>query len=259
MNKAILALFFIILLLLIIWNSIPYAYHLQDQIYNKEVMQTPVLVISESSSQLDSLAVLLQDHSMIRDIQIERDSLITEKLIKNYRLEKARTILLKYDLPDVMHIYLTGNETNFITYKELENLIALKYPDLILRYDPEIILQHDLKTDHLRYIYYMVNAAIALFILILITFLRYHFEVRKNYYWKIFREAGGHTNQRNRQYWLNSLLLILGPLALVFLTYLVLAENDIIKFSIDRYLFIIQFTILMLGSFLSRIFLGVKN
>ena len=259
MNRSILALFLITLLLLIIWNTIPYAYHVQKQLYNEEIMQTPILVISESGSRLDSLAILLQDHSMIRKIVIERDSLITENLIRNYQLEKARVILLKYDLPDVMHIYLEGNETNYIAYTELENLVSIKYPGLNFRYDPDMILQHDLKNDKLFSIYLFVNLAVALFILILITFLRYHFEIKKNYYWKIFREAGGRSNHRNRQYWLNSLLLILSPLALILATYFILTEYNLITFGIDRYLFIIQFTILLLGSFLSRIFLGVKN
>jgi hypothetical protein len=259
MNKSILALFFIILLLLIIWNTIPYAYHLQKQFYNKEIMQTPVLVISASGSRLDSLAALLQDQNIISKIVIERDSLITEKLIKNYQLEKARSILLKYDLPDVMHIYLEGNETNYIAYKELEDLVSFTYPDLKFRYDPDMILRHDLKSDKLFTIYFLVNAAVALFVLILITFLRYHFEVKKNYYWKIFREAGGRSNHRNRQYWLNSVLLILSPVALILAIYYLLSEYNLITFRIDQYLFIIQFTILLLGSFLSRIFLGVKS
>ncbi len=259
MNKEILALFLIILLLLLIWAGIPYAYYKQQEIYDREVMETPILLISESYTALESLKTVLQDHSLVDKIIIERDSLITSNLIKTYQLEKASSFLKKYDLPDVMRIYLQGNEVSLTSYHELEALVLLKFPDLKLNYDLDHILQHDRKSGDLLTLFYAVNSAVAFLILLLLTFLRYHFEVKKSHYWRIFRETGGHPGHRTRQYWLNSLLLTCVPVMLVAATYFLLSQYNLIFFSINPYLFLVQFSTLLLGSLLSRIFLGVKN
>jgi hypothetical protein len=259
MNKGIILIFVIILLALLIWDSLSCAYFQQKMVLDNEIAEKPVLLISNSSSALDSLGSLLQNHSLVNTYSIERDSLISNILIETYRLEKARNILSKYDLPDVMKIYLKGSTLDIHTYLELENMIKLKYPDVIYRYNIDHLLKHYENSIFLLNSYYAANGILMLFLLLLLIFLRYHFEVKKNNYWKIFIEAGGYSNYRNKQFWLNSLLLCIVPLLLTVGVYYLLFAYKLIIFTIDPYLFLIQFSTLLLSTVISRIPLGVKN
>jgi len=258
MNKGIVFLFIITLLLILIWNCIPFGYEYLKAAYGKELEENPILLISESSISLDSLKAKIVNFTYVDYIEIERDSIISNKLIEIYNLDTARSILSKYNLPDVMKIYLKGAEFDLNRLSELDLLIRTDFPELIYKYNNKLLVKFEVRKGLLLNVFYIANGLMVLTVLLILGFLRFHFEIQKNTYWKIFREAGGHSNYRNRQYWLNSLILITVPLGLAAGSYFILQYYNMITFVIDPFLFGIEFVILLFSSILTRLFLGAK-
>ena len=258
MNKGIVFLFFVTLVLILIWNCIPLGYEYQKAVYGKELDENPILLISESSISLDSLKAKIANFTYVDYIEIERDSIISNKLIGIYNLDTARSILTKYDLPDVMKIYLKGSEFDLNRLNEFDLLIRADFPELIYKYNNKLLVNFEVRKGLLLNVFYITNGLMILAILLILGILRFHFEIQKNTYWKIFREAGGYSNYRNRQYWLNSLILITVPLGLTVGSYFILHFYNIIPFEIEPFLFVIEFIILLFSSIFTRLFLGAK-
>jgi len=258
MNKGIAFLFFIILVLLLVWNCLPLAYNYQKNVFSSEIEDYPILLISESSGSLDSLKVRMLNIDYVENIEIERDSVISEKLIEIYKLDNARNILTKYDLPDVMKIYISGIQFNLESLDDFDLLMKNEFPELNYKYNTKPLFDLEIKRDILLKVFYIAFLIMILITILIVGFLRFHFEIQKNTYWKIFREAGGYSNHRNKQYWMNTLLLLFVPLALVAGSYYVLNFYGLIPLVIYPIFFGIQFLTLLCSSLLTKIFLGTK-
>jgi len=258
MNKYIVFLFVIIFILLIAWNLIPWLLQQQKNIYLSEVEENPIVLIIKSSAELDSLSILLDDLNYIENYVVERDSIISSLLIETYNLERAKNILAKYDLPDIIKIYLDFSQYDLNKYFQLEKLIKTQYPNVIYKYNNRKLLDFETRKNQLLNVFYLINGIVIIFVLLLLTFLRYYFESKQSNYWKIFRESGGHSTYRNRQYWLNSILLCVVPTGIITGVYYLFQTYGIISFEINFYLFIVQFVTLILSSMLGRLFMGEK-
>ncbi|KQC11096.1 MAG: hypothetical protein APR54_11280 [Candidatus Cloacimonas sp. SDB] len=258
MNRYIVFLFVVIFILLLAWNLIPFLFQQQKNMYLNEIEESPIVLIIESSTDLDSLSILMDDLNYIDHYVVERDSTISNLLIETYNLERAKNILAKYDLPDIIKIYLDFSQFGLDKYFQLEKLIKTGYPDVIYKYNTRKLLDFETRKNHLLNAFYLINGIVIIFVLLLLTFLRVHFESKQNNYWKIFRESGGHSTYRNRQYWLNSILLCVAPAGIIVGIYYLFQAHGIISGEINFYLFIAQFATLVLASILGRIFMGEK-
>jgi len=258
MNKGIIVQFIFLLAALLVWNCLPLGYSYQKEVYGRELEQRQIILISESSSTLDSLASRLSELDYVASTKIEADTLITNKLITVYGLEEARSILSKYDLPDVMQIFVRGSSFDLKNFNDLERILETEFPDLNYNYNSDKLLEIEAKKILILKTYYIFNGLIILFLLLAVTFIRIHFETGKNTFWKIFRETGGHSKRRNRQFWLNSLLLSAGPLLIIILVYYVLRYANILIYEIDPYLFGVEFITLLISVLITRIFLGAR-
>jgi hypothetical protein len=258
MNKYIVFLFVVIFILLISWSLISFLFQQQKSMYLSEIAENPIVLIIESSTDLDSLSLLIDDLNYIDHFVVERDSTISNRLIETFNLERAKNILARYDLPDIIKIYLDFSQFDLDKYFQLEKLIKRGYPDVIYKYNTRKLLDFETRKNHLLNAFYLINGIVIIFVLLLLTFLRVHFESKQNNYWKIFRESGGHSTYRSRQYWLNSVLLCVVPTGIIAGAYHLFHTYGIISLEINFYLFIAQFATLVLASMLGRIVMGEK-
>jgi len=107
-KKGILFQIIIIIILLAAWNLLHIGYNHQKKVLEANISELPMIIFSDNVTLLDSLAKELNDLAFIRNIIIEADSIVAEKLISGYGLDNAKAILASYSLPSLMKIFFDG-------------------------------------------------------------------------------------------------------------------------------------------------------
>ena len=259
MKKGIFFQIIIIIILLVVWDLLHIGYNHQKKVLEVNTSELPMLIFSTDVILLDSLAKKLDDLSFIKNIIIEADSIIAEKLISGYDLDNAKTILSSYKLPSLMKISFDGALFQTPQKEKLDRILSSsEYLELIVNYDSNLWQINRDKLELLTKIYYGGNGLILVLLLFITVFLRIHFEIKSNDFWQIFRSSGGNRKVRRKQFLLNSLWLCFVPLLLVTGLYFAAMYFKYINIQIDYRLFCVEFVAIIISILMSRIFLG-KN
>jgi hypothetical protein len=249
----------ILIILLATWNLLHIGYNHQKKVLEANISELPMLIFSTDVILLDSLAKELDDLSYIRNITIEADSIIAEKLISGYGLDNAKDILSSYRLPSLMNISFDGTAFQTPQKEELKKILTSSgYTELTINYDSDLWQLNRDKLKLLTKIFYGGNALILVLFLLISVFLRIHFEIKSNDFWQIFRSSGGNRKVRRKQFLLNSLWLCFVPLLLATGLYFAAMYFKYINIQIDYRLFGVEFAAIIISILMSRIFLG-KN
>lgn len=216
-----------------------------------------MILFSMDLNSLDSLSSDISERSYIKEVIVESDSTVSENIITDYGLNGAQNILEKYALPNVMSIYFDGEKFKSVQKDELEKII-LNYPDVVMNYDIPSWAVSRMKIKMLHRTYLIGNGLFFFFLLFITVFLRIHFEMKSNEFWKIFRTSGGSPKIRRKQFLINSLWTGLFPVAFVFIVYFAALYFQYLRIEIDYRLFGIEFAAMLFSTLIARISLG-KN
>ncbi|MCK4312641.1 MAG: hypothetical protein KAW88_07900 [Candidatus Cloacimonetes bacterium] len=258
MRKGIFLQIVIIIIILVGWNLLHLGYNYQKQVFEGKISSIPMILFSKNINTLDSLNLEINRFDYIKEIKVECDSIVAEKIISSYGLEQAKTILESYTLPCIMKIYFKGQNFKTQQKTELEKLISDKYRKIVSDYNHNLWKINRKKIELLTKAYYAGNGIFIVFLLFISVFLRIHFEMKSNEYWKVFRASGGKRSLRKKQFLLNSFWICLVPIILNVGAYFIITYFKYLNIIIDYRLFGIEFGTLLLSTFITRISLG-KN
>ncbi len=259
MKKGIFFQIIIIIILLTTWDLLHIGYNHQKKALEANISELPMLIFSNDVTLLDSLAKEFDNLSFIKNIIIEADSIIAEKLISGYGLDNAKAILSSYNLPSLMNISFDGALFQTTQKEELEKILSSsEYIELIVNYDTDLWQINRNKLELLTKVYWGGNGLILILLLFIAVFLRIHFEIKSNDFWQIFRSSGGSRKMRRKQFLLNSFWLCFIPLLLVTGIYFAVMYFKYLNIQIDYRLFGVEFAVIIISILMSRIVLG-KN
>ena len=258
MKKGIILQFIIILIFLTCWNLLHLGYNFQKETYETELSKTPIVLFSYDYNFLKSLKIKTDSSYYILRTEIIKDTTIIKELTEIYQLDKAKNILSKYMVPSVMKIYPDGKYYKKNQKNELEKLITEEYWNITFNYNENFWITIQEKMELLKMIYKILNAAIVIFVLIIITSLRVFYESKSNHYWEIYRISGGYSNLRNKNFWMNTIILTIFPFILINALFYFANYLNYLNFEIDYQLWGIEFLTLFISFLISRIILGDK-
>ena len=259
MKKGIFFQIIIIIILLVTWDLLHIGFNHQKKMLEANISELPMFIFSNNVTLLDSLAKEFGNLSFIRNIIIEADSIVAEKLISGYGLDNAKAILSSYNLPSLMKISFDGALFQIPQKEELEKILSSSENiEQIVNYDSDLWQINRNKLELLTKIYWGGNGLILVLLIFIIVFLRIHFEIKSNDFWQIFRSSGGNRKMRRKQFLLNSLWLCFAPLLLVTGLYFAAMYFKYLNIQIDYRLFGVEFAAIIISILMSRIFLG-KN
>ncbi len=256
MKKNIIFQFAIILIILISWNFIHFGYNFQKQNYFNEISEIPVLLFSQKPKTLDSLKTKLNSSNYISQIIIETRTEIIEKLISKYDLDSVKTVLENHSLPDVMKIFPNGIYFNRENKDKLLNIIS--GTDLEIEFNPELWEIVHKKIELIEKSYKFINILIIIFFLFITVFLRLHFEFGADKFWNVYRSSGGKFGQRRKYFIINSLMLIILPVLLIYFCYFLLLKYSVFLIKIEPLYFGLEIIALIISSLISALILGKR-
>lgn len=258
MKKGIFFQFIVIIFFLILWNLVHLGYEFQKNQYHNTLSSEPMILVSQKLQTIQRLNKELDSLDFISNILIESDTLVAQKIIKKYSLKGIQNILSSFKFPNAMKIYFHGQRYGTSEKQIVENKITKNFNNIILNYNHTLWKNVQTKLDFLKYVYYIVNGLIVIIFIILSTFLRVHYEIRLNKFWKIYRSSGGSAKIRKKNFWINSIWLSFIPCIFIFATYFAVRYFKYLHFEISYWKFGVEFGLLLLIVLLSRITLG-KN
>ncbi len=251
--------FILILCLLLIWNVFHIGYLYQKDKYHNSLSQNPVLIFSRNNETLDSINVKIASLEYIRKTIVETDSLISNKLIETYDLYYARNILKNFKLPGVMKIYFRGEQFNNQARTHFEVILEQSGSNIEYHFDDSTWNFYRNRLQLLDNIYLYGNLVYLVFFLFITVFLRFHFEIKNDHYWKVFLLAGGRSGTRRKFFLINSVLISIIPFFLIFLLAHLAHFFQYLHFYVDLRIFAIEFAVLIAGCGISALILGERT
>lgn len=269
MKKGIFFQVIVITVFLIFWNSLHFGRHLHLRIFEQKKVQIyqklspiPIIIFSFELDSLYSLKNRFSCFHFVESMQIEEQTEITKRLIDEYQLSESSGILKRYTLPNVMKIYPRGEFFHKSEKEEVWRIIKENDKDAEINYDnefwEEVQIEAEnvlLNIDLINFVYLITNGAMIVFLIFFVIFMRIHFEIKRDHFWKIFRISGGKQSSRAKMFFLNSFVLSIIPVGLNFGGYFAAIYFDYLQIQIDNKLFIIEFGTLMLAYLLTSLFL----
>lgn len=256
MKKGILFQIIIIFIVLIGWNLFHLGYEFQKDVLEDNISVSPMMLLSMHENTLDQLRSKIENDAYIKDITIIQDSVIAKTLITNYDLEDSNEILRSYLLPTAMQINFAGGKFQIEQKQELERILLEYSPDVIYYFDSARWQIDQNKIALLTKGYYIGFGLFVVFMLFTSIFLRIHFEMKSNIFWKIYYSSGGYIGKRRKQFFFNSLYLCFIPLILNVIIYYVLQYFQLLSVEIDYRFFGIELLTIIIGSLFAGIALG---
>jgi len=255
-KKNIILQFIIILIILIFWNSIHFGYNFQKQNYFDEISEIPILLFSQKTETLDSLKTQLSSTNYISQVEIETKTKIAEKLISQYELDSVESVLKNHSLPDVMKIFPNGIYFNRENKDKLLHIIS--GANMEMEFNPELWEIVHKKIELIEKSYKYINVLIIIFILFITVFLRLHFEFGADKFWSVYRSSGGKFGKRRKYFIINSLMLIILPVLLIYLCYTLLLKYSVFLIKIEPLYFGLEIIVLIISSLISALILGKR-
>jgi len=178
----------------------------------------PVLVISDSSDELQHVAMVARALPMVNGVVGESPDQIARRLIG--RIEESagqpldadsRNLLQSTPLPGMAHISVNPEKFSEQAKQSLWSALQSVRPDIVIRYNDENWRQRLDEIAHLLRIRLLYDVFFAILALLTAVILRVVFENRQDEYWRIVRRAGGDARRRRTQWWKNSLVMVALP------------------------------------------------
>jgi hypothetical protein len=246
----------VIIVILAVWNTLHFIYFSQKQHYEQMLEKIPVIAFSQDLHALQTVQSSLDSLKYIKKTVLEKNEKVISRIIADHKLEKVKNFLDKSKIPNVLKIYFRGHLFGEKQkYKTMKLLSTLTNELSFNNYQWEIV-HH--KINLLHKIYQISNLSIIIFLLFIFIFLRIHFEIKRDDFWKIFYAAGGKYNARRNSFILSSLFLCLLPLIFVVAAYYGLIHFEIITPIIPYNVIFPQIITLVLASIFSALFLGKR-
>jgi len=258
-----------ITIFLIFWNSLHFGKHLHIRIFEQKKIQIyqklspiPIIIFSYKLDSLYSIKTKLNSFLWVDSLQIEEQTKISERLIAEYQLSQSSEVLSRYTLPNVMKIYLKGEFFHKSEKDAIWRIIKENDEAADINYDNEFWEKIQVEADNvqpsinfLNFAYLIANGVIIVFLIFFVIFMRIHFEIKRDQFWKIFQISGGKKNSRAKMFFLNSFILSIIPTGLNFGAYFAAIYFDYLQIQIDIKLFIIELGTLMFAYLLTSLFL----
>jgi len=243
----------VIFIVLVGWNLLHLGYEYQKNVFENNISASPMMLLSMQENTLEQLKLKIEKNDFIRDIIIIQDSIVAQTLITNYNLGGSKNILSSYILPTAMQINFAGDKFQIEQKRELERIL-LDYAPAVIYYFDSVQWQIDQnKITLLTKGYYAGFGLFIIFILFISIFLRIHFAIKSNVFWKIYRSSGGRFGKRRKQFLVNSLYLCSIPLILNVVIYYSLTHFQLLHIKIDYRFFGIELLSLVISSLFARI------
>lgn len=256
MKKGIFFQIIIIFIVLLVWNLLHLGYEFQKEVFENNISLSPMMLLSMQEDTLDQLKLKIEKNDYIKEITIIQDSVIARTLIKNYDLGDSNDILKFYPLPTAMQINFVGEKFQIEQKIELDKILLEFYPDVIYYFD-NVQWQENLnKIVLLTKGYYAGFGSFIIFMLFTSIFLRVHFEMKSNDFWKIYSSSGGHFGKRRKQFFVNSLSICFIPLILNVAIYYALIYFQLLNIEIDYRFFVIELLTVIISSLFTGATLG---
>ena len=233
-------------------------YEFQKNIFEDNISASPMILLSMQEDTLELLSSKIDQNDYISEITIIQDSIIAKRLIENYDLEGSNEILRSYLLPTAMRITFVGEKFKIEQKQKLERTL-LEYSPAVIYYFDEVKWQGTQnKIELLTKGYYAGFGIFIILMLFISIFLRIHFEIKSDIFWKIYYSSGGQIGKRRKQFFVNSLYLCFIPLILIVAIYYAFIYFQLLHVEIDYRFFGIELLTLAISSLFAGIALG-KN
>ncbi|MDP8200520.1 MAG: hypothetical protein P9M11_00090 [Candidatus Tenebribacter burtonii] len=256
MKKGISFQIIVIFIVLIGWNLLHLGHKYQKNVFEDNISASPMMFLSMQENTLEQLKLKIEKNDFIRDIIIIQDSIVAQTLINNYNLGGSKNILSSYILPTAMQINFAGDKFQIEQKQELERVLLDYAPAVIYYFDNVRWQINQNKITLLAKSYYVGFGLFIILILFISIFLRIHFEIKSNVFWKIYRSSGGRFGKRRKQFLVNSLYLCSIPLILNVAIYYSLTYFQLLHIKIDYRIFGIELLSLVISSLFAGIVLG---
>lgn len=247
-----------IFIILIGWNLLHLGFEFQKYIFEDNISTSPMMLLSMQENSLEQLRSKIEKNDYIKNVAIIQDSVIAERLIENYDLEGSNEILRSYLLPTAMQITFVGEKFQIEQKQELERILLEYSPSVIYYFDETQWQGNQNKIELLTKGYYAGFGLFIILMLFISIFLRIHFEMKSNIFWKIYHSSGGYVGKRRKQFFVNSLYICFIPLILNVAIYYTLMYFQLLHFEIDYRFFGIELLTLVISSLFAGIAVG-KN
>ena len=256
MKKGIFFQIIVVFIILLGWNLFHLGYEFQKEVFEESISSSPMMLLSMQEDTRDQLKLKIEDNDYIKEIKIIQDSVIANTLIANYDLEGSNDLLSSYLLPTAMQINFVGEKFYIEQKLELERTLLEYSPAVIHYFDNANWQDNQNKISFLTNGYYIGFGLFIIFILFISIFLRIHFEMKSNVFWKIYHSSGGQIGKRRKQFFVNSLYLCFIPLILNVAIYYALIYFQLLHIEIDYRFFGVELLTLAISSLFAGIALG---
>ena len=256
MKKGIFFQIIIVFIILLGWNLLHLGYEFQKEVFEDSISSSPMMLLSMQEDTLDQLKLKIEENDYIKEITIIQDSVIANTLIANYDLEDSNDLLSSYLLPTAMQINFVGKKFQIEQKIEIDRILLEFSPDVIYYFDNAQWQRNLNKIALLTKGYYAGFGLFIIFMLFISIFLRVHFEMKSNDFWKIYSSSGGHFGKRRKQFFVNSLYICFIPLMLNVAIYYGLIYFQLLSIEIDYRFFSIELLTVIISSLFAGIALG---
>ena len=258
MKKGIFFQIIVVFIILLGWNLLHLGYEFQKEVFEESISSSPMMLLSMQEDTLDQLKLKIEDNDYIKEIKIIQDSVIANTLIANYDLEGSNDLLSSYLLPTAMQINFVGEKFQIEQKIEIYRILLEFSPDVIYYFDNAQWQGNLNKISLLIKGYYVGFGLFIIFMLFISIFLRVHFEMKSNDFWKIYSSSGGHLGKRRKQFFVNLLYICFIPFMLKVAIYYALIYFQLLPVEIDYRFFGIEFLTVVISSLFAGVALG-KN
>jgi hypothetical protein len=258
MRKGLIFQIIIAFILLTGWNILHFGFQKQQRKVYAKSSQVKMIIFAEDLNRLKDLEIDFEQVYYIDNVEIESDDIVAKALIENYDLGDVKDILVSYNLPNIMTVSFNGSHFRAKEKKEVIDFVKQNYPELNFAFDEILWQTSEDELISLQKNYLMVNLVFLVVFLFILIFLRIHFEIKHDEYWRIFKSAGGSYHKRNIEFIKDSIYLTLIPVGMVMGIYYFLIYREIINYKLDLTLFGIELAAIVLVSLVSRISLWSK-
>ena len=208
----------VLVLVFLMWNTLRFKQEALIEQVQERLGAVPVLVVSESESELRAVADSIRGLPLVRRIEVETPADVKSRLLE--RLEESaghpldtssRELLTSTPLPGMVHVTVHPALFDAAARDSLWSALTVVREDLTIRYNHDFWIQRWDEIGRLQRVQLLYEAFFAALLLLTAVILRLVFENRQDEYWRIVRRAGGDGKRRARLFWKNSLVILLVP------------------------------------------------
>jgi len=229
-------------LLIMGWTIVEYFLQSQIQYQYQQISTYPLMVYSWDEGLMTKLKSDLKQYDFIDSLVYRTSDQAANEMIQKYNLAGADEILRQKTLPNVMIIYIKGSNAARQQKLILKDYLE-KSPNIdrmMIEYQNDIWNSTFQRIDQFRQIRWMILGFIGLVIYLVFLLKRLHYEHHLARIKHFLQKNPDEQIHVQDNFWINSALLSLLPIAFSFILYEVFYYSDWLLYSLDWYFFIIQ-------------------